>query len=152
MGVSIDSGSQNKLQYTKKAPNFWKPRRSSDLSLVPSQPSRDRARSLAQACFYATLQVPEPPRKSILSPMYVYIYIYVRTCIYAWIHGLKRRKRRNADMYICTHMSMITNSLSLIIQIRLCIYIRRPLPGRRPEAPFMYAHRSALRGRCRFCR
>ena len=32
------------------------------------------------------------------------------------------------------------------------IYIRRPLPGRRPEAPFMYAHRSALRGRCRFCR
>ena len=27
--------------------------------------------------------------------------------------------------------------------------IRRPLPGRRPEAPFMYAHRSALRGRCR---
>ena len=50
------------------------------------------------------------------------------------------------NIYIYTHIY-----ISCIILYILPI-IRRPLPGRRPEAPFMYAHRSALRGRCRFCR
>ena len=67
------------------------------------------------------------PRPLSLTPIRINACMILYTCLHTYI-------------YICIHIYIYV------------MYIRRPLPGRRPEAPFMYAHRSALRGRCRFCR